>query len=222
MSKKSKEREEYLDKLFEEVDTESDNFDIRLGVITEENADYSDYLDRPSWTLYESVCLLIDAHIEQNKEKRGEEKWGYEKGRIFTEYEGKLDAEVGANTIPFNNYKGECYFSKDTIIKWAISKNVPLPKELNEYLLKSENTSEQIKQKILTRKSSQVQREEVLGSYLKQNNHDSSKPIQISQNELWNELSKQDSTNFPPLSDDSIRTFFKKQNLCSFKKGRKN
>lgn len=46
--------------------------------------------------------------------------------------------------------------------------------------------------------------------------------IELTQKKLWNELGNADKLIFPPSGDETIKEFFKKQSLCTFKKGRRN
>ena len=46
-------------------------------------------------------------------------------------------------------------------------------------------------------------------------------PLEMTRRELWNLLSNIDGVVFSPKSDETINSFFKSQNNCTFKPGRK-
>lgn len=61
----------------------------------------------------------------------------------------------------------------------------------------------------------------VLKGWLGANKKDASDELYITRESLWNELSAIDSRIFPPASIDTIKGFFKFQDVCKFKKGKR-
>ena len=77
---------------------------------------------------------------------------------------------------------------------------------------------------VMNQKSSsiQVKREAILQSWLNKNEIKPEQPIQLTQEKVWYELAKIDSSIFYPVGKDARKDFFKIQTLCSFKRGRRN
>jgi predicted DNA-binding protein (UPF0251 family) len=61
----------------------------------------------------------------------------------------------------------------------------------------------------------------VLKGWLGANKEEASKDLDITRENLWNELSEIDDKIFPPASNGTIKGFFKFQDLCKFKRGRR-
>jgi hypothetical protein len=60
----------------------------------------------------------------------------------------------------------------------------------------------------------------VLKGWLGASKYDVSKPLTKTRQQLWDELSKTDREIFPPMSESTIKDFFKSQDICNFKIGR--
>ncbi|MBT3204315.1 MAG: hypothetical protein HOM14_19350 [Gammaproteobacteria bacterium] len=112
---------------------------------------------------------------------------------------------------------GECVDPTE-FVKWADSRGYKIPENLS-VLLKNEG-----KKKALVQDKAifiNEKRSLVLLGWLTAKNFDLSKPLEITQSELWGELSKANNKIFPPSSPETIKGFFKEQNLCKFKTGRR-
>ena len=67
----------------------------------------------------------------------------------------------------------------------------------------------------------QEKRECMLKGWLAGKEYDTEQPLELTQEMLWSELSNVDKNIFPPASPDTIKGFFKVQNICHFKTGRR-
>ena len=71
------------------------------------------------------------------------------------------------------------------------------------------------------RTSKQSKRELVLGGYLTGVGYEENTELEDTQQQLWEKLAKAAPELFPPAAEDTIRQFFKDQNFCKFKTGRR-
>lgn len=69
--------------------------------------------------------------------------------------------------------------------------------------------------------TTQENREIILREYLVEKRIDTTNQIELTQSKLWDALHQIDNKLFPPASDDTIKQFFKVQDICRFKIGRR-
>lgn len=113
---------------------------------------------------------------------------------------------------------------QDNYFRMAYDKDIKISPEIlkrrEEYLANIKSKKDLVAEVKSTR-SMQESRELVLRGWLEGREYMVNQPLDLTRKEVWTELSKAVPEIFRPLSDETIKEFFKNQKFCRFKSGRR-